>query len=288
MSGSRFGLFLVPDADDPAHTVSLAIEAERLGLDLVAVQDHPYQRRFFDTFSLLAYLAARTERIGLVTDVANLPLRPPAVLAKAAASIDLLSGGRFELGLGAGGFTDAIAAMGGPRRSGKESVDALVEAIEIIRASWSGEPAVTFEGEHYRVKGLKPGPRPAHDVGIWLGAYGPRMVRLTGSLADGWLPSVPRMPLEDIPARQRAIDEAAKAAGRDPSAVRRVANVNGVITDGASDGFLRGPARQWIDDLRRLQDEFRFDDFLFWGDGDADEQLKRFAEDVVPTLRSEG
>jgi alkanesulfonate monooxygenase SsuD/methylene tetrahydromethanopterin reductase-like flavin-dependent oxidoreductase (luciferase family) len=206
-------------------------------------------------------------------------------MAKAAASIDLRSGGRFELGLGAGAFWDAIVAMGGPRRSPKEAVDALEEAIEVIRLTWSGERSVAFEGQHYRVTGFKPGPTPAHPVGIWLGAYGPRMVRLTGRLADGWLPSVPRLPLEEIPARQQSIDEAAERAGRDPAAIRRVANVSGQITDAGSEGFLRGPASQWIDDLRRLRDEYRFDTFIFWGEGDPDEQLKRFAEDVAPAVR---
>jgi len=69
------------------------------------------------TWTLLSMVAATTSRVGLFPDVANLPLRPPAVLAKAAASLDVLSGGRFELGLGAGGFWDAIEAFGGPRRS---------------------------------------------------------------------------------------------------------------------------------------------------------------------------
>jgi alkanesulfonate monooxygenase SsuD/methylene tetrahydromethanopterin reductase-like flavin-dependent oxidoreductase (luciferase family) len=285
MPAPQFGVFLVPDAEDAERTVQRAITAEELGLDLIGVQDHPYQRRFLDTFSLLAYIAGRTTKLRLVPDVANLPLRPPAVLAKAAASIDVLSGGRFELGLGAGAFWDAIEAMGGPRRSAGGAVDALTEAIEIIRGAWSGDGAVTVEGDHYRVKGFKPGPKPVHEIGIWLGAYGPRMVRLTGRLADGWLPSVPRLPLEEIPQRQAAIDEAAKAAKRDPSEVRRIANVNGVITTGESEGFLRGPAKQWVDDLRRLHQDFRFDTFIFWGEGDADEQLRRFAEDVVPAAR---
>src|SRR6266498_5758414 len=122
----KFGYFLIPNAD--GLLLSIAREVERLGLDYVAVQDHPYQRRFVDTWSLLSMIAATTSRISFFPDVANLPLRPPAVMAKAAASIDLLSGGRFELGLGAGAFWEAIGAMGGPVRSGKESVDALEEA----------------------------------------------------------------------------------------------------------------------------------------------------------------
>jgi alkanesulfonate monooxygenase SsuD/methylene tetrahydromethanopterin reductase-like flavin-dependent oxidoreductase (luciferase family) len=282
---SQFGIFLVPEAQDPQRTVERAVSAERLGLDLIGVQDHPYQRRFLDTFSLLAFIAARTTSLRLVPDVANLPLRLPAVMAKAAATIDVLSDGRFELGLGAGAFWDGIEAMGGPRRSPKESVDALEEAIAIIRLTWSDQPSVAFEGEHYRIKGFKPGPQPAHPVGIWLGAYGPRMVRLVGRAADGWLPSVPRLPLEEVAPRQNAIDEAARAAGRDPSEIRRVANVNGTITGGESEGFLRGPASQWVDDLRRLRDDYGFDTFLFWGEGDHDEQVRRFAEDVVPAAR---
>jgi alkanesulfonate monooxygenase SsuD/methylene tetrahydromethanopterin reductase-like flavin-dependent oxidoreductase (luciferase family) len=281
----QYGVFLIPDAGDPQRTVERAITAEELGLDLVAIQDHPYQRRFLDALALLMFIAARTSTIRLTPDVANLPLRPPAVLAQTAATIDVLSGGRFELGLGAGGFVDAIHSMGGPRLTPKESVDALEEAIQLIKLTWAGEQPVTFEGRYYRLSGLKPGPPPAHPIGIWLGAFGPRMVRLTGRLADGWLPSVPRLPLEQIPARQHAIDEAAKRAGRDPSAIRRIANVSGEITGGASASFLRGPASQWIDDLRRLRDDYHFEAFIFWGDGDPDEQLKRFAEDVVPAVR---
>src|SRR5204862_3889951 len=116
--------------------------AEEGGLGFVGIQDHPYQGRFVDTFALIATLLAETNRVSLFTDVANLPLRPPAVMAKAAASLDVLSGGRFELGLGAGGFPDVIAGMGGPRRTPGESVEALEEAIDVIRLMWSCEPSV--------------------------------------------------------------------------------------------------------------------------------------------------
>ncbi len=117
----RFGYFLIPYAADPL--LATAQEVERRGLDYVAVQDHPYQRRYVDTWTLLSMIAAGTSRVGVFPDVANLPLRPPAVLAKAAASLDLLSGGRVELGLGAGGFWDAIEAYGGPRRDPGAALD---------------------------------------------------------------------------------------------------------------------------------------------------------------------
>ena len=181
----KLGVFAVPDATDPETTIESMVAADRVGLDLVGVQDHPYQRRFFDTWTLLSYAAGRTERVRLVPDVINLPLRLPSVLAKSVASLDVLSGGRVELGIGAGAFWEAIEAMGGRRLTPKQSVDALEEAISILRGFWSGERSVTLEGEHYRVKGAKPGPAPSHPIGIWLGAYGPRMLRLTGRLGDG-------------------------------------------------------------------------------------------------------
>jgi alkanesulfonate monooxygenase SsuD/methylene tetrahydromethanopterin reductase-like flavin-dependent oxidoreductase (luciferase family) len=223
----ELGVFVVPDATDPQRTIDQVILADELGLELVGIQDHPYQRRFFDTWTLLPFVAARTTRVRLVPDVSSLPLRPPAMLAKAAASLDVLSGGRLELGLGAGAFWDAIEAMGGPRRTPKESVDALEEAIAVLRAFWRGDESVRVDGEHYRVHGLRPGPAPAHPIGIWLGAYGPRMLRMTGRLADGWLPSLGfgKLTEDELAARHEDVDEAARAAGRDPSEIRRALNV---------------------------------------------------------------
>jgi alkanesulfonate monooxygenase SsuD/methylene tetrahydromethanopterin reductase-like flavin-dependent oxidoreductase (luciferase family) len=263
----EFGAFVVP-ADDVVQQVEAV---ERAGLDLVGIQDHPYQRRFFDTLSLLAYLAARTERVRLFPAVANLPLRQPAMLAKEAATIDVLSGGRFELGLGAGAFWEGIEAFGGPRRTGPESVDALEEAIAILRACWDDGTA-TVEGEHYRVRGLKFGPPPAHRIGIWLGAYGPRMMRVVGRLADGWFPSLPRLPLDEVPGRMRLIDEAAERAGRDPRSIRRIANLGEEISG--------GPAPQVIEQLGELR-ALGFDGFLVGSD-----QVARFAAEVAPALRS--
>jgi alkanesulfonate monooxygenase SsuD/methylene tetrahydromethanopterin reductase-like flavin-dependent oxidoreductase (luciferase family) len=282
-----FGIFPTPNAEERDQIVEQVLTADRAGLDLVGIQDHPYQRRFLDTWSLIGFLAARTERIRFFPDVANLPLRPPAVMAKAAASIDLLSGGRFELGLGAGAFWEGIGAMGGPVRTGPESVDALEEAIEVIRLMWSEERSARFAGKHYSLDGVHPGPRPAHDIGIWLGAYGPRMVRLVGRKADGWIPSVPRLPLEDVAPRQRAIDEAARAAGRDPSQIRRIANVNGVITDGAATGFLDGPVDHWVETIVSMARDHGFDGFVLWPKEDPLRQTERFGTEVVPAVRAE-
>ena len=150
----EFGLFITPMAERTTGVIELADLAEALGLDLVAIQDHPYQRRFLDTWTLLSAIGGRTRSIRLAPDVANLPLRPPVMLAKAAASLDLITEGRVELGLGAGAFWDAIAGAGGPRRTPKEAVDAVVEAIAILRGIWAGGP-FSFRGEHYQVPGTK-------------------------------------------------------------------------------------------------------------------------------------
>ncbi|SNT65606.1 Flavin-dependent oxidoreductase, luciferase family (includes alkanesulfonate monooxygenase SsuD and methylene tetrahydromethanopterin reductase) [Asanoa hainanensis] len=277
-----FGSFLVPDAASPL--LATAREIEQRGLDWIGVQDHPYQRRYVDTFTLMSAIAAATTRVGVFPDVANLPLRPPAIMAKTAASIDLLSGGRFELGLGAGAFWDAIEAYGGSRRSPGESLDALEEAIAVIRLVWSGQRNLRFEGRHYRLAGAHSGPVPAHDIGIWLGVYGPRALSLAGRLADGWVPSL-REEITPLATASTRLDEAAAAAGRNPADIRRLLNVNGQITDGAREGLLRGPVDQWVDELTDLAVGYGFDTFLFWGEGP--DQLPRFAEEVVPAVRAQ-
>ena len=272
----RLGVFVVPDAQEPERTLAQIDAADRVGLDLVGVQDHPYQRRFLDTWTLLAFAAARTSRVTLVPDVANLPLRAPAVLAKAAASLDLLSGGRVELGLGAGAFWDAVAAMGGPRRDGPQSVDALEEAIAVIRAMWSTERSVSLDGRHYALDGARPGPQPAHAIGLWLGAYGPRMMRVVGRLADGWLPSVPRLPPAEVAPRHAAIDEAARRAGRDPATIVRAVNLE-----------LEGAPGTWPEQVLAAHRDLRFEVFFLSADdgGDPVGLVRRLGEELAPRVR---
>ena len=114
----EFGVFLTPSAAARRAVVDLAVLADAGGLDLVTFQDHPYQARFLDTWTLLSVRRrAHAAASDVAPNVLNLPLRPPAVVARAAASLDILSGGRVELGLGAGAFWDGIEAMGGPRRT---------------------------------------------------------------------------------------------------------------------------------------------------------------------------
>ena len=254
-----FGIFPSPRADFSQETLQLARVADEAGLDLVGIQDHPYQRRFLDTWALMAFVLSKTDRVTVFPDVANLPLRPSRMLAKHAATLDHLSGGRFELGLGAGAFWEGIEAMGGRRLSPKQSVDHVELAIGEIRDFWKGE-------------GKFDGPQPAHEIGIWLGAYKPRMLRITGALADGWIPSQSYLPPDQVPDAMKRVDDAAAAEGRDPKQLRRVYNLT-------SD---EQPTPEQIADFAT---ELGFDSFIF---SPADKHdVERLAHDVIPAVREE-
>jgi alkanesulfonate monooxygenase SsuD/methylene tetrahydromethanopterin reductase-like flavin-dependent oxidoreductase (luciferase family) len=269
-----FGWFLVPDASTPLLDLARACEAR--DLDWIGVQDHPYQRRFVDTWALMGAILGATSRIGVFPDVACLPLRPPATMAKAAVSLDLLSGGRFELGLGAGGFWDAIVAYGGPRRSPGEALAALEQAIDVSRLIWSGERNLRYSGTHYSLAGAQSGPLPARELGIWLGVYGPRALALCGRKADGWVPSM-RGDGEALVEMTARLDAAAQDAGRDPAEIRRVLNVSDL------EPSRPGGVDRAIELLTELALGLGFDTFVFGGDPAA---MPAYAEEVAPAVRA--
>ena len=281
-----FGTFITPVSQPAMHAVDLAMVSDRAGLDLVTFQDHPYQPAFLDTWTLLSYVASRTKHIHVSGNVLNLPLRPPAVIARSAASLDLLSGGRFELGIGAGGFWDAIEAMGGRRLTPGQSIAALEEAIQIIREIWATDKpgGVRINGTYYQVKGTKRGPRPAHDIGIWVGAYKPQILKLTGRVADGWLPTLAYLPggLADLEEMNKHIDEGAASAGRDPSNVRRLLNISGQFARSGR-SLLNGPPRQWAEELAGITLTYGVTGFIL-GTDDAP-SIELFAAEVAPATR---
>ena len=281
-----FGGNVDPTAADPTWPIRLARAIDAAGLEFIGIQDHPYNATFLDTWTLIATLTQATQQVRFFPNVANLPLRPPVMLAKAAASLDVLSGGRIELGLGAGAIWEGIAAMGGPSRSPGAAVEALEEAIQIIQAFWSDTRAVRFAGKHYQVHGARPGPRPAHRIGIWLGAYRPRMLALTGRRADGWVPSLGYAPPERLPEMQQRIDAAAQEAGRKPQDIRRVYNLMGQITTTPTERLLVGPVDHWIEQLTGFAIECGMDTFIFWPADDRIRQIERFAAEVVPGVRA--
>ncbi|HEY9498586.1 MAG TPA: LLM class flavin-dependent oxidoreductase [Terrimesophilobacter sp.] len=270
----KFGTFITPTSANPHRVVELAELSDRLGFDLITFQDHPYQPALLDAWSLLAYVAGRTKRAHLSANVTNLPLRQPVVIARSSVTIDQLSDGRFELGLGAGGFWDAIEAVGGRRLSPGQAVDALEEAIRVIRAIWAvGEPGgAHVDGQFYRVAGAKRGPASPHPIGISIGAYKPRMLRLTGRAADGWIPSFGYLKsLGDLSEMNSRIDEGALEAGREPADIRRWLNI--------------GAADATVERLVELAVDYGMSTFILAGDDAA--TMEYFAGEVAPAVREQ-
>jgi alkanesulfonate monooxygenase SsuD/methylene tetrahydromethanopterin reductase-like flavin-dependent oxidoreductase (luciferase family) len=273
--------------DDP---VGLAQEAERLGFDFVSAADHPCGGDpTLETTVMLTWIAARTSRITVASRVLGVPFRRPAMVAKLAASLDLLSGGRFILGLGAGYSDPEIAALGAPPLSPADKIDGLSEAIQIIRGAWTS-PGYTQDGRHHSVLDLEMEPGPARPIPIWLGTFGPRALAVTGRLADGWIPSLGYRPVEAIPAMRHRIDAAAEAAGRHPDEIRGILNLNVRLDPEAQPRpeAVAGSAQQVITQLRDLLG-LGFTGFNFLVNGpDRVAGMKRLAEDVLPALRATG
>ena len=271
-------------------TLAQARKADELGLDIITVMDHPYNKDFFDTWTFLTALAMETENVRLGTNVANLPLRPPAMLAKQAATLDVLSEGRVVLGVGAGAYWQGIEAYGGPARSSGEAYRAFRDALYILRGMWENAGGrFSYEGDVYDVKGARPGPAPAHRIPIWTGAYGPQMLRLTGRLADGVWVSTSYVKPEELDYINENIDAGAREAEREPSDIRRGYNLMGAIGDGPVETGenIDGPVDYWVDELTRFHRDYRIDAFNFWpGGDDVIGQFELYANEVAPAVRA--
>jgi F420-dependent oxidoreductase-like protein len=175
----------------PEEQVELAVLADGLGLDSVWVAEAWGQ----DAVSLLGYLAAKTERIGLGTALMQIPARPPTATAMAAVTIDVLSGGRMRLGLGVSGPQVSEGWYGVPFA---RPVSRTREYVEIVRKALARKGPLTYQGREYRIpmeggtglgKPLKLLARPVQDrIPVYLGAIGPKAVEQVGEIADGWIP----------------------------------------------------------------------------------------------------
>jgi alkanesulfonate monooxygenase SsuD/methylene tetrahydromethanopterin reductase-like flavin-dependent oxidoreductase (luciferase family) len=293
MNRVEFGLFVSPRYAELAASEELAEAAEAVGFDYLSLQDHPYVPEFVDTFALLAWLAGRTQRLKLLTNVANLPLRPAPMLAKAGASIDVLSGGRFELGLGGGRAWPQIAALGGPTWTPAQAVAAVEEAVTIMRGLWQPGPPIDHAGAVFSVSGAVPGPFPAHRIPIWFGASGPRMLRLLGRVADGWIAPI-STPFDTKPAAQDLIDAGAQQAGRAPSSIRRAIQLVGTIVpdapparrprSGPGGTPIRATTADWVAIIAEFVTQERFDTVNLLLEQPSRQQVALFGTDVIPQV----
>jgi len=292
MNDIWFSLDINPAANNVADIFKRAQLADDLGYDLVTSQDHPYNRHHLDTWTMLTAVAIKTERVRIGTNVANLPLRPPAMLAKQTATLSILADREIALGVGAGAFWKGVKAYGGEERRPKVAYEAFAEALQILHGMWDNvDKGFTFEGDHYHIQGAIPGPAPAHKPRIWVGAMGPKMLNLTGRMADGLWISIPYVPPEKLTWFNERIDEGAAEAERQPDEIRRGYNLMGTLdpdrgTGEVSDKGIFGNSKYWADQLSRFHEQYRQDTFNFWPAGEAPyEQIERFAHEVIPAVQ---
>ena len=245
---------------DPGPVRDFAVAAEELGYDYLLVYDHvigadpskhtlvgPYTHdsMFHEPFVLFGYLAAITQRMDLVTGILILPQRQTALVAKQAAEVDLLSGGRLILGVGVGWNQVEFEVLGEDfHRRGRRTE----EQLELLRRLWT-EELVTFEGRFDTVRHAGINPRPEREIPIWFGGMSSPVLRRCGRYGSGW---IPRDQFPEDPARNRddilwrldRIRQHASAAGRDPDAI--ALSTRAAVTDGDLDAQL-AIAQGWED-----------------------------------------
>jgi len=289
-----FGFGALSTFDETLELLRLAQLAEREGLDVFSLSDHPYLGDRLDAYAALGFVLGATSRLTGFVNVTSLPTRPPVMLSRTLTTLSALSVGRFVFGVGAGGVWDRISDMGVNPPSGGAAVDALEDAIVLVRKLSGGGPPVTHSGSHYQVREVEPTPYPAPSV--WTGSVGPKSLAVTGRIADGWIPGYgadwasPRY-RESRP----MIDEAAASAGRDPREIRTVFNLPSRITEqpldstrGPDGEWLGGSVEQWVEELTMSVLEYDAAGFMFftpeWTAPD-EVSLGRWAAEIAPAVR---
>ncbi len=280
----RFGYCLIPDASNPRQALSLARQAEKLAFDYVAVPDYPDNPTYHEAWTLLTAIGMSTSYITLFPILAELPLRSPLMLAKAAASLDRLTGGRVEVGINASASSRPLSSVNGSQPT-TDDLQRLEEAVQVLRNMWSSERSVSFAGKFYQLDGLRPGPAPAHRMGVWLAGNEPEVVSLAARLADGWLAApYPEVELDELRTLSKQLDDAAEAAGRSPSEIQRIWRISASFKNGELP--FKGNPKTWVESLAELAVETGFDTFLVVEGEGAESQLERFATDIMPHTRS--
>jgi alkanesulfonate monooxygenase SsuD/methylene tetrahydromethanopterin reductase-like flavin-dependent oxidoreductase (luciferase family) len=226
MTNIQFGFILPTDRLDTTQQTTTMADLNR-ALELVAGHfdsvwtiDHLQSgdAALLEAFATLTYMAALHPQLAFGHTVLCQSFRNPALLAKMGATLQWLSGGRFILGMGAGGDEQEYQAYGYDFPPAKVRVQQLEEALQIITALWS-QPQATFIGQHYRVVDARCEPRPKPPPPIMVGAFMPKMLRLTARYADWW-----NVSSTGVAGYQRMAEEFQRACGevgRDPATVRR-------------------------------------------------------------------
>lgn len=282
----------------PVNVTELARRAEALGYRSLwtfqrllvpeASRLPPVYTSVLDPVVTLAHAAAGTERIRLGTAIVNMPFQPPVVLAKQLATLDVLSGGRLDVGLGLGWQPEEFLAAGTPyeRRGARAE-----EYLACLRELWGPDP-VAFRGHFYEVPPAVVRPKPVQQpLPVLLGGAAPRALERVGRLADGWI-SASRADLTDLATPIGRVRDAARSHGRDPAALRFVCR--GVVRDAPRGAPLTGSLDDVRADLRALADqgvtelfaELNFDPAVGRPDADPAQAMRR-AHEVLEALAPE-
>jgi probable F420-dependent oxidoreductase len=204
-----------------------------------------FYRRVFEPIETLTFVAAHTSRIRLGTSVLNMPFHNPALLARRLTTLDVLSGGRLNVGLGQGWSSDELEAAGAPRARA-ERADEFVVAL---RAMWGPDP-VEHHGKYFQIPTSVIGPKPVQQPGppIYMAAYTPGALARVARFADGWLPT--GIPLAAVGPMMGQVRQMAEAAGRDPAALQLIVLGHVALTD-APIGAGRADFTGSLDEIRQ-------------------------------------
>ena len=278
------------------RVVEVAKAAEATGFQNISFSDRPPENNL-EGWTLATAVAIQTSRIRVTHSTLNVPFRNPALLSKMATALDAITGGdRVILTLGAGTQADHFTTYGVGFHSAGERVEGLIDAIEILRGTWANEQ-FSYEGKQYHVAGATVTPKPVNEtIPIFIGAAQPRMMRLTGRTADGWIrnggwPS----DLDAYRAQLHMLEEAAAGAGRDGTRIHRVVNCNAYVgnedpatklaTTFGNPGGLTGTPEQVLETIDRYR-EAGVDTFHVQFQNDIiAEQIPAFGEQVIAKVR---
>jgi F420-dependent oxidoreductase-like protein len=261
MSKLKWGLQSSPQHVSYGELLQLWQRADALGYDSAWLFDHfmPISGETcgpcFEGWTLLTALAAQTRRLHAGCLVTSAIYRNPAVLAKMGATLDVVTGGRLELGIGAGWFEAETRAYGMPFPSVGERLARLDEAIQVIRALWTQETS-DFTGRHYTLAGARCEPKPVQKPtpAIWVGGQGEKVtLRIVAERADGW--DMDMLPLDVYDHKLEVLAGHCERAGRDPASVRKMIHFAGAIArdERLAQQRAEALAKQWNTDLAGLR-----------------------------------
>ena len=241
-------------------TVEIAVLADQLGYDSLWVYDHfhnvprPAHETVFECWATIAAISQRTSRIRLGQMVGCNSYRNPGLLAKITSTIDVISGGRLEWGIGAGWYENEYRAYGYEFPKPKDRIGMLRESVEIVRSMWT-EAETTYKGKHYEVFRANCDPKPLQDPHppIWIGGGGEQLtLRVVAQFADV---SNFGSSVEEFIAKREILKSHCKAVGRDEDEIRKTVSSEVFIRETEAEIIAEGSRSLWGEPFEQWRDK---------------------------------